>query len=89
MTKPKRYCTIEYMDGRTLEFIFESLRDEEDPTRNAALEGLEGMRNLVVELDAQLMIIPMANVRSISLSPSPAKLLAHIVRGRIVAEKRP
>ncbi len=89
MTKPKRYCTIEYMDGRKLEFIFESLRDEEDPSRNVALEGLDSMRNIVVELDSQLLVMPMANIRSISLSPSPAKLPAHIVRGRVVGQTRP
>lgn len=86
MTKPTRYCTLEYMDGHKIEFIFESLRDEEDPSRSFVLENLPSANNLLVELDDQLLIIPMANVRSVSISPSPAKLPGDIVRGRRISK---
>jgi hypothetical protein len=72
------------MDGRTLEFTFDSLRDEDDPVRSAELQRLEDIKNLIVELDDRVMLIPLGNVRSASLTPPPAMLPSHIVRGQIV-----
>lgn len=89
MTKASRKCTIEFMDGRKLEFTFESLRDESDPVRSAELQRLEDVNNLIVELDDRLMLIPLGNVRTAYLSPTPPMLPSHILRGRIVDSEQP
>ena len=80
--RPTRFCKITFMDGESWDFTFEAVKDEGDPTLGGLADSLNQMSNLVLELDGRLTVIPFANVRSVDLSPAPAKLPSHIPRAK-------
>lgn len=80
--KPTRYCTITFMDGATMDFKFEALVEEGEPTMGSLVKEMNGLQNLVLKVDGTLTIIPMANVRTIELSPAPGSLQGMIIEAR-------
>ena len=44
--------------------------------------ALNDLSNLLIELDGTLNVIPLSNVRSIEISPSPSKLPKSAVRAK-------
>ena len=47
----KKFCTITFMDGKKIQFRFQPIRDEEDPTLGMAIEKLANSQSLVFELE--------------------------------------
>jgi hypothetical protein len=80
----KKFCTITFMDGKKIQFRFQPIRNEEDPTLGMAVEKLANSQSLVFELEEKLMFVPMNNVRTVEVSPAPAKLPANIIRGAMI-----
>ena len=81
-TNPRRYCTIHFMDGQSMRFIFEALKPEGDPTVGMAVEDFLKTKNLIFELDNKLTIIPMNNVRSIEVFPAPSNLPQKVIKAK-------
>jgi hypothetical protein len=81
--RPTRYCTVNFMDGEQMTFSFAAVKDDEDPTLGKVVESLTVMNNLVFEVDGRLTIIPLANVRSVELSPAPRGLPDSIIKAKL------
>jgi hypothetical protein len=81
--RPTRYCTVNFMDGEQMTFSFAAVKDDEDPTLGKVVESLTVMNNLVFEVDGRLTIIPLANVRSVELSPAPSGLPDSIIKAKL------
>jgi hypothetical protein len=81
--KPTRYCTIRFLDGETMTFSFEAVKDDQDPTLAKVVESLTVMNNLVFEVDGRLTVVPLANVRSVELSPAPRGLPQNVIRAKL------
>ena len=80
----KKFCPINFMDGKKIQFRFHPIRDEEDPTLGMAVEKLANSQSLVFELEGKLMFVPMNNVRTVEVSPAPAHLPANIIKGAML-----
>ena len=78
---PTRFCTITFMDGESRAFRFEGVHDD-DASSGGLWDTLQTMANLLIELDGTLNVIPLNNVRSIEISPSPSKLPKSVVRAK-------
>ena len=79
----KRFCTINFVDGESMKFIFKPVIEDELTSIGRAIQEMSKNNNLVFDLEGRLIIVPMNNVRSIELSPSPANLPRSVIKARI------
>ena len=82
--KTMRYCVIRFTDGTSLKFKFAG--DEVQDVTDAAtrIQNILDARTLALELDGQLMIIPMSNIRAIEVVPSFEKLPERFIKATTV-----
>ena len=80
----KRFCKINFVDGESCRFIYEPVRPDEPSSIGRAIEELSQTNNLIFYVEEKLVIIPMNNVRSIEISPSPVKLPQSIIKARYI-----
>ena len=82
--KTVRYCVIRFTDGTSLKFKFvgEEVTDVSDAA--SRLKNILDARTLALELDGQLMIIPMSNIRAIEVVPSFEKLPDRFIKAATV-----
>jgi hypothetical protein len=78
----KRFCKINFIDGESTRFIYEPVRKDETSSIAQAIQELSKNNNLIFQVEGKLIIIPMNNVRSIEISPSPVNLPQTIIKGR-------
>ena len=79
----KRTCTIAFNDGEKMKFEFDQ---QSDPMVVAGLVDDALERNtLSFEIGGQLVVFPMANIRSITVNPAPDKLPRSVIRGASIA----
>ena len=78
----KRFCKINFVDGESCRFIYEPVRADEPSSIGRAIQELSQTNNLIFYVEEKLVIIPMNNVRSIEISPSPVNLPQTIIKGR-------
>ena len=78
----KRFCKINFVDGESTRFIYEPVRADEPSSIGQAIQELSQTNNLIFYVEGKLVIIPMNNVRSIEISPSPANLPQSIIKAR-------
>ena len=78
----KRFCKIDFIDGESCRFIYEPVRADEPSSIGQAIQELSKNNNLIFQVEGKLVIIPMNNVRSIEISPSPANLPQSIIKAR-------
>lgn len=72
-------CTILFNDGTALKLQYEG---QLDPMTGAAtLDEILRRNSFAIEVDGKLEVFPLANIRSITIDPSPDKLPANITRG--------
>ena len=75
----KRTCTIAFNDGGSQFFEFDQ---QVDLMIVAGLVNDALERNTIAfEIEAQLVVFPMANIRSTSINPAPEKLPASVIKG--------
>jgi hypothetical protein len=79
--KEKRGMIIHFVDGtrKTLEFP-QQIADS-DAAMAEKLKGILSARNLTIEADGALIVIPLENVKYIQSYPAPKKLPAGVIRG--------
>ena len=78
----KRFCKINFVDGKSSRFIYEPVRPDEASSIGQAIQELSQTNNLIFYVEEKLVIIPMNNVRSIEIAPSPANLPRSIIKAR-------
>ena len=79
--KEKRGMIIHFTDGtkKTLEFP-QQLADN-DASLAEKLRAILSGRNLTIEAEGALIVIPLENVKYIQSYPAPKKLPAGVIRG--------
>ena len=78
----KRFCTINFVDGESMRFIYEPARLDEPSSIGQAIQEMSKTNNLIFQIEGKLVIIPMNNVRSIEVSPSPKNLPRSIIKAQ-------
>ena len=75
---------VRLADGTALNFKFP---DQADQIKLADhVQKLLASPNLTLELDGRLLIIPVHNIVSVEVSPSPSKLPANTIRGASIID---
>ena len=77
----KRGLIIHFMDGSKKLLEFPQQVADSDVTAAAKLKEALEARHLVIEAEGALIVIPLANVKYLQLSPAPKKLPAGVIRG--------
>ena len=76
----KVMLTIRYMNGEYHSFEFRS-NQEEKVMLASHIQRVLNAKELMLELEDRLLVIPMQNVQTIEISPLPAKLPDIVIRG--------
>jgi len=76
----KRYLTIHFTDGSKLSVAFPKQSDDFHQMANRVQKALDANK-LAVEIDGELFVIPMNNVKYLQVNPAPEKLPETVVRG--------
>lgn len=77
----KRGLIIHFMDGSKKLLEFPQQVADSDVAAAAKLKEALEARHLVIEAEGALIVIPLANVKYLQLSPAPKKLPANVIRG--------
>jgi hypothetical protein len=81
-SKDKRSCIINFVNGEPLRFTYEPVRLDEVTSLIQAIGEMSQTNNLIFNIEGKLIIIPMNNVRSIEISPSPVNLPWSVIKGK-------
>ena len=72
-------CTIVFNDGETIKLSYDS---QLDPMTGAALvDELMNRSTIAFEVDGKMVMYTMANIRSITIDPTPEALPKSVIRG--------
>ena len=78
----KRFCKINFVDGESMRFTYEPVHPDEAMSIGRAIKEMSQNNNLIFHIESKLVIIPMNNVRSIEISPSPKNLPRSIIKAQ-------
>ena len=78
----KRFCNINFVDGESMRFIYDPVNEDETSSIGRAIQEMSKTNNLVFHLEGKLIVVPMNNVRSIEISPSPVNLPRSIIKAQ-------
>ena len=78
----KRFCNINFIDGESMRFIYEPVHPDEPLSIGKAIQEMSQNNNIIFNLENKLVIVPMNNVRSIEISPSPTNLPRSIIKAQ-------
>lgn len=76
----KETCLIDFIDGTTMHFEFETDADDAISVANQ-IHNIADNNTLCFEIDNRLVFLPTANIRSIEVTPAPKKIPANVLRG--------
>ena len=76
----KRYLTIHFTDGSKLSVTFPKQIKEFHQMAERIQKALDANK-LAIEIDGELFVIPMNNVKYLQMTPAPEKLPETIIRG--------
>jgi hypothetical protein len=79
MTK-KRFLTVHFTDGSKLSMSFPQQTDDFSQIANRVQKALDA-NQLAIELDGELFVIPMNNIKYLQVNPTPEKLPDSVIRG--------
>lgn len=79
--KQKRSMVIHFTDGSKKVLEFPPQAAAGDANVAALLKEMLEARNLTIEADGALLVIPLENVKYIQSYPAPKKLPAGVIRG--------
>ena len=72
-------CTIVFLDGECMIIEYEKQADASIMAR--LVDDALDRNTLAFEIDGQLVVFPMANLRSITINPSPVELPRLVIKG--------
>ena len=73
-------CTISFIDGTQLKLEWTRPK-EQDPRLSEMIEKVLANKSFAVEIEGRLVIIPVHNIKTIEVSPSPDNLPVMVVSG--------
>lgn len=76
----KRYLTIHFTDGSKLSVTFPKQIEEFHQMAARVQKALDASK-LTIEIDGELFVIPMNNVKYLQVTPAPEKMPETIIRG--------
>jgi hypothetical protein len=79
--KQKRSMLIHFNDGSKKLLEFPAPVADSDANLTARLEEALDASHLIIEGDGALIVIPVASIKYLQLSPAPTKLPAYAIRG--------
>ena len=65
-----------------MRFAYEPVHPDEPLAIGQAIQEMSQNNNIIFNLDGKLVIVPMNNVRSIEISPSPVNLPRSIIKAQ-------
>ena len=78
------HMTISYTDGTVQRF--EYYRAEDLVNLVGLIEDILNSNQLAIEADGTMLIIPMQNIKTIEVSPSPEKMPRYVIRNTRLIE---
>ena len=75
----KRFLTIHFIDGSRLSVTFPQQSDDFSQIASRVQKALDA-NQLAIEIDGELFVIPMNNVKYLQVNPSPEKLPDTVIR---------
>ena len=79
----KRNCTIAFNDGENMKIEFDQQSDQS--TVAGLIDDALDRNTLSFEIGGQLVVFPMANIRSITVNPAPDILPRSVIKGASIA----
>ena len=80
----KRYLNINFAGGESLRFTYDPVRPDEVTSIGQAIQEMSQTNNLIFHVEGKLVLIPMNNVQSIEISPSPKNLPRSIIKAKYI-----
>ena len=78
----KRFCNINFVDGESMRFTYEPAHPDEYRSISLAIEEMSQSNKLIFNIDDRLVIVPLNNVRSVEISPSPTNLPMTVIKAQ-------
>ena len=75
----KRFLTIHFIDGSKLSVTFPQQTDDFSQIANRVQKALDA-NQLAIQIDGELLVIPMTNVKYLQVNPAPEKLPETVIR---------
>jgi len=75
----KRFVTIHFIDGSKLSATFPQQSDTFSQIASRVKKALDA-NQLAIEIDGELFVIPMNNVKYLQVNPAPEKLPDSVIR---------
>ena len=75
----KRFLTIHFNDGSKLSVTFPQQSDSFSQIASRVQKALDS-NQLAIEIDGELFVIPMNNVKYLQVNPAPEKLPDTVIR---------
>ena len=75
----KRFLTIHFNDGSKLSMTFPPQADDFNQIASRVQKALDANK-LAIEIDGELFVIPMNNVKYLQVNPAPEKLPDTVIR---------
>jgi hypothetical protein len=75
----KRFLTIHFTDGSKLPMTFPQQADDFSQIASRVQKALD-TNKLAIEVDGELFVIPMNNIKYLQVNPAPEKLPDTVIR---------
>lgn len=75
-----RFLTVHFIDGSEISVTFPKQGGNPLLLAKRVQEAIDA-RQLSIEIDGQLLVIPMANIKYMQMSPSPEELPESVILG--------
>lgn len=75
------HAVIHFMDGTKITFAWPRQAGDEPTAMLTRVRKALEMDKLAVEVQGDLFVIPIRNVKYVQLTPAPAKLPAEVIKG--------
>lgn len=79
MTK-KRFLTVHFTDGSKLSMSFPQQTDDFSQIADRVQKALDA-NQLAIELEGEMFVIPMNNIKYLQVNPAPEQLPDSVIRG--------
>ena len=76
----KETCFIHFMDGSSMSFQFDA-PSEDTLSVASQIHNVIDNNIMRLEVDNKLVFIPISNIRTIEITPAPAKLPPQVLKG--------
>jgi hypothetical protein len=76
----KKFLTIHFTDGTKLLLTFPKQEDDFHQIAKRVQKALDADQ-LAIEVDGDLIVVPMSNVKYLQVSPAPEKLPDSVIQG--------